>query len=94
MPGEAEGAGEAGSSGKGVSVGQVQELLSTGLAVELRLESLERLQTILHEHSVWERQMKQVLEGDILSQLYWSAASPLQGSCFSHMFNAVSNREP
>ena len=74
LPDECEGAGEAGSTGSGVSVGQVQELLSTGLAIELQLDSRERLQTILREHSEWELHMKQVLEGDVLTQLLWYAA--------------------
>jgi len=63
LPGEAEASGEAGNSSSGVSVAGLQQLLASGLTIELRLESLERLQTILREHSTWELHMKQVLEG-------------------------------
>lgn len=63
LPGEAEGSGEAGNSSSGVSVAGLQQLLASGLTIELRLESLERLQIILREHSAWELHMKQVLEG-------------------------------
>lgn len=63
LPGEAAGSGEAGNSSSGVSIAGLQQLLASGLTIELRLESLERLQTILQEHSTWELHMKQVLEG-------------------------------
>lgn len=63
LPGEVQGSVEAGSSSNGVSVGKLQQLLALGLTIELRLESLETLQTILREHSTWELHMKQVLEG-------------------------------
>jgi len=68
LPGEAEASDEAGNSSSGVSVAGLQQLLATGLTIELRLESLERLQTILQEHSAWELHMKQVLEGKGLPQ--------------------------
>jgi hypothetical protein len=70
LPGEAEGSNEAGSSSSGVSIAGLQQLLASGLTIELQLESLERLQSILREHSAWELHMKQVLEGNGLPQTH------------------------
>ena len=72
LPGETEVSGEANNSSSGVSVAGLQQLLASGLTIELRLESLERLQTILREHSAWELHMKQVLEGKGFPQTCFS----------------------
>lgn len=69
LPGGSEESAEAGSSDGGVSVSELQQLLSTGLAIKLRLDSLERLQTILQQHQAWELHMKQVLEGELLGKV-------------------------
>ena len=37
-----------------------------GMVIELRLDSLERLQTILQQHYAWELHMKRVLEGEYI----------------------------
>lgn len=49
--------------GQGVSVSSLQQLLTKGLAIQLQLDSLQRLQATLHGHHTWELRMKQVLQG-------------------------------
>lgn len=48
---------------EGVSVSTLHQLLNDGLAVQLRLDSLERLQAILQGHQTWELLTHQVLRG-------------------------------
>lgn len=48
---------------QGVSVRSLQQLLNEGLAIQLQLSSLQRLQAILQGHQAWELHMKQVLQG-------------------------------
>lgn len=50
-------------TGEGVSVSTLHQLLSTGLAVQLQLDSLQRLQAILQGHQTWELLTHQVLRG-------------------------------
>ena len=52
---------------QGVSVSSLQQLLNEGLAIQLQLSSLQRLQAILQGHQAWELQMKQVLQGILVS---------------------------
>lgn len=61
-------------TGEGVSVSTLHQLLSTGLAVQLQLDSLQRLQAILQGHQTWELLTHQVLQGVPLS-LYAATAT-------------------
>lgn len=60
--------GEQGSAAdsQGVSVSSLQELLSQGLAIQLQLNSLDRLQAILQGHQAWEAHMEHLLQGDLV----------------------------
>ena len=56
--------GSAGSAG----VVELQQLLHKGEAIELQLDSVERLQALLQEHYAWELRLKQVMQGTASSQ--------------------------
>lgn len=60
--------GEQGSAADspGVSVSSLQELLNQGLAIQLQLNSLERLQAILQGHQAWEARMQHLLQGELV----------------------------
>ena len=55
--------GQQGPTGEGVSVSTLHQLLTTGLGVQLQLESLQRLQAMLQGHQTWELLTHQVLRG-------------------------------
>ena len=67
-----------------VTVSDLQHQLHQGLAIQLQLSSMQRLQAILQEHQNWELRMKQVIEGmlspDTRSQ--WRRSSLLLVLCW------------
>lgn len=64
--------GEQGSAAEsqGVSVSSLQQLLTQGLAIQLQLNSLDRLQAILQGHQAWEACMQHLLQGDLGDPMY------------------------